>query len=485
MEMRPLLAILASLGASVLVLLTGERHRNLRELWTIGASLAKFVLVLSLLGPVLRGETVECTILRLYPGLDLCLRVDQLGLLFALTASLLWVLTSVYSIGYMRSLAYGEQTRYYACFALALSSTIGIAFAANLLTFYLFYELLTISTYPLVAHLQSPEAIRAGRKYLAYTLGSGTVLLGAIAVTHRLTGTLDFRAGGFLQGSASTEVLRALLVAYMIGCGTKAAIMPLHSWLPSAMVAPTPVSALLHAVAVVKAGVFGCLRVLGFVFGPQLLRELGATMPLGIACGATILAASAFALAADNLKRRLAFSTISQLSYIVLGVVILSPDALRGAALHLIFHAFMKITLFFCAGAIYAETHRENVSQLDGIGRRMPLTMGAFAIGSFGMVGIPPACGYLSKWFLCLGAAEASLPSLFIYLTSALLNAAYFFPIVYAAFFRSEEKGVKEASPLMVGSLVVTAAGTLALGMFPNALGVMELAGGIVREVLP
>jgi len=483
---RPLGAVLVSIGAFFLILATGEKRPNLREAWSVGAAIVKFLLVFSLRYPVLEGKIVECRLFPIAPGADLLLRVDSFGLLFGLVASFLWIFTTFYSIGYMRGLAAANQTRYFACFALALSATIGVAFSGNLITFYIFYEILTISTYPLVIHKETEEALRAGRKYLTYTLTAGVFLLFSIALTQYLAGTTGFKAGGFLDGVASPKVLTLLFVTFMIGCGTKAAIMPLHSWLPTAMIAPTPVSALLHAVAVVKAGVFGCVRILGYVFGPELLRQLGLIVPLGLVSSATIIVASVFALSADNLKRRLAFSTISQLSYIILGVALFTPDSFKGGLLHIPFHAFMKITLFFCAGAIYVTTHKENVSELDGIGKAMPLTLGAFAIGAFGMVGVPPICGYLSKWYLCVGTVEAHKPLfLGVYLSSALLNAAYFLPIVYNGFFKGEGGPVKEASPFMVISLLITAAGAFVLGIFPDfLLKVSRIASYAMTEVL-
>ncbi|MDO8785769.1 MAG: monovalent cation/H+ antiporter subunit D family protein, partial [Syntrophales bacterium] len=406
-SIRPLLAVLVSLVGAFLILLTGERSRNLRESWTILASSAKFIIVISMIPSVLEGKALEYTIISISPGLLLQFRVDAYGLLFGLLASALWIATSLYSIGYMRGLNEHSQTRYFFCFAMALSATMGIAFAANLLTLFVFYEMLTIATYPLVAHKETPEAIKAGRKYLTYTLTAGVVILLAIAITYRLTGTLDFKAGGFLEGCVSAEMLRFLFAALILGFGVKAAIIPLHEWLPTAMIAPTPVSALLHAVAVVKAGVFGCGRVILYVFGPKLLHDSGLWLILAYFVSFTIICAAMLALAQDNLKRRLAFSTINNLAIIILGVALLSPSAIKGAMIHMVNHGFMKITLFFAAGAIYVKTHKENVSELDGLGRQMPLTMGSFVIGAMGLAGIPLTCGFISKWYLCLGSLEA------------------------------------------------------------------------------
>ena len=472
-SIKPLLAVLVSLSAAALILLTGKRP-NLREAWTILAAVAKFLIVLSMAPSILSGQLLECTILTLSPGISLKFRVDALGLCFGLLASGLWIATSLYSIGYMRNLKEHAQTRYFSCFAMALSATMGVAFAANLLTLFLFYEILTISTYPLVAHKETPEALAAGRKYLVYLLSAAVFILFSIAYTYQLAGSLDFVAGGFLKGKGSPEVLRFLFLTFILGFGTKAAFLPVHEWLPSAMIAPTPVSALLHAVAVVKAGVFSCLRVIDYVFGPSLLSDLNLWLVLCYFVSFTILVASLFALAQDNLKRRLAFSTISQLSYIILGAALITPTALVGSILHMAFHGFMKITLFFCAGAIFVKTGKENISEMNGIGRRMPLTLGAFTVGAIGMAGIPPVCGFLSKWYLCLGSLEAKeIVFVLILLASSLLNVAYFFPIVYNAFFKKsegeEQSQRAEASWWMMAPILACALMSLILGLNPDA----------------
>lgn len=473
LSLRPLLAVAISLVATVFIVLSYHRP-NVREAWTLAAAVVKFFLVFSMLPDVLAGRVPEVTLPPLAPGIALVLRADPFGLFFALVASALWIFTSIYSIGYVRGLSEHKQTRYFASFAVALSSTIGVAFAANLLTFIVFYEMLTIATYPLVVHKETPEAISAGRKYLAYTLSAGVALIFAAAWTYHLTGTLEFQAGGFLAGSASPGELLALLALFVFGCGVKAGIMPLHSWLPTAMVAPTPVSGLLHAVAVVKAGVFGMLRIVGFVFGPALLEELGAWYALAIIAGATLLLASLLAFRQDNLKRRLAYSTIGHLSYIILGAALLTPHGWLGGVLHLVNHATLKITLFFCAGAIYVKTHRENVSELDGIGRQMPLTMGAFALASLGLAGVPPMNGFVSKWFLGMGALEAQQTVfLLLLLLSGLLNAGYLLPIVRRAFFERSADFARfdEPSMLMVIPLVITALLSLAMGFLPDGFG--------------
>jgi multicomponent Na+:H+ antiporter subunit D len=436
---------------------------------------------------VLGGSSIECTVFRLLPGIDLAFRVDALGLLFALGASLLWIVTTFYSIGYMRSLDEHAQTRYFACFAIALSSTMGVAFAANLFTLFLFYEGLTLSTYPLVAHKETPEARAGGRTYIIYLLGAAKVLLlTAIIVTYNLTGTLEFSAGGFFSEgvqAARPELLLALFLLYLFGFA-KCAVMPLHAWLPAAMVAPTPVSALLHAVAVVKTGVFAVVRVTLFVFGVDCMRAIGVGGVFVFLTSFTIITASVIALTRDNLKARLAFSTVSQLSYILLGAALLTPSALVGGIAHITFHAFSKITLFFCAGSIYVSSHLTEISQLGGIGKKMPWTMAAFAVATLSMIGVPPAAGFVSKWYLVIGALERdNLVVLTMLMFSSLLNAAYFVPIVYRAFFADEATANGEATevkevPLVVVPLVLTAAGSVILGLFPDLF--ITLAEGVL-----
>ena len=471
---RPFLAVLVTLITAALILFTGEKNRSLREFWTILASLIKFGIVISMVPFLLDGKILEYTIISLAPGVSLQFRVDPFGMLFGVLASALWIATSVYSIGYVRGLNEHGQTRYFFNFALCLSATMGIAFAGNLLTLFIFYEILTVSTYPLVVHKETKEAIMGGRKYLAYTLTAGVAILFAIIFIYALTGTLDFKPGGFLLGHGSPTTIIFLFVLLILGFGVKAALMPMHEWLPTAMVAPTPVSALLHAVAVVKAGVFGCLRIILYVFGPQLLHSLDLWLILAYFASFTVIVSGLYALAQDNLKRRLAFSTINNLAIIIMGAALLTPSAITGSIFHMAGHGFMKITLFFAAGSIYVKTHKENVSELDGLGRQMPLTFGAFAIGAMGVAGIPPICGFISKWFLAMGSLEAKeTVFLFVLLISALLDAAYFFPIIYNAFFKAPKEAINplldEAPMRMLIPLVITAIISFILGIFPNA----------------
>ncbi len=482
-SMTPVLAVLVSLIGAFLIVLTGRRP-NIRESVTMITALTKFLLVASMLPIILRGDVIEYTLFAIFEGLDIKFRVDAFGIFFATTACLLWIITSVYSIGYVRSLKEHAQTRYFFSFAIALSSAMGVAFAANLLTLFVFYEVLTLCTYPLVIHKETPEALKAGTKYFVYLLTTSVVFqLTAMALVYSLTGTLEFSEHGILAGH-SAGLLTLIFFMFILGY-TKAAIMPLHSWLPAAMVAPTPVSALLHAVAVVKAGVFSILRIIFYIYGIDLLSDLGLGIILAYLVSFTILLASIYALTQDNLKMRLAYSTISQLSYIVLGAALLSPSGIIGGVMHIVNHAFAKITLFFCAGSIYVATRKTNISEMKGIGRRMPVTMLAFTIGALGMVGIPLTGGFISKWFLALGSVEVNqLPILIVLLASAVLNAGYFFPVVYTAFFKDLPEGdgaIREPSKFVVVPLVLTAMGSIVLGVYPSIF--LELAEAVMEGV--
>jgi multicomponent Na+:H+ antiporter subunit D len=466
----PGLALLPSAVAAVLIVLS-RRRPAVRETWSLLGAILQTAIVAAMIPPALRGTPLVWSPLALAEGVPLVLRADPLGAFFAMVASVLWVLTTVYSIGYTRALQEHAQTRYFASFALCLFATVGLALAGNFVTFFGFFEILTVATYPLVIHKETDEAARAGRVYLAYTLTAGAALLGAVAWLHAIAGRTDFEPGGILGGhGAAPAALWGVFILCVVGCGVKAAVVPLHTWLPLAMIAPTPVSALLHAVAVVKAGVFGLARVTGFVFGPPLLREMGADQTLAALALATILLGSLAALAQDNLKRLLAFSTVSQLSYIVLGVALGAPDAFSGGVLHIASHGLLKITLFFCAGAIYVTTGIERVTELDGIGRRMPLTMAAFAVAAFLLAGLPPGLAFASKWRLLTGAMEARAWLAVATLSaSTVLNIAYFAPVVARAFRKAGNVSLCEAPPRVLAPLLVTAAAGLLLGLDPDA----------------
>jgi multicomponent Na+:H+ antiporter subunit D len=420
------------------------------------------------------------------PGLAIQFRVDPMGMLFALVSSSLWIVTSAYSIGYMRGLSEHSQTRYFSFFAVALSATIGVAFSANLFTMYLFYEMLSLATYPLVTHHQDHEARISGRKYLSFILGTSIgLVLPAMLIIYSLAGTLDFTSQGILSIGLSKSTVAVLLLMCVFGFA-KAGIMPFHAWLPAAMVAPTPVSALLHAVAVVKVGVFSIFRVITGIFGSNLLLSLNLGTVLCYIAAFTILTASLIALSQDGLKRRLAFSTIGQLSYIILGAALLSPKGQVGGLVHIAMHAFGKITLFMCAGAIFVATGKKYISEMVGIGKRMPVTMIAFFIGSLSVIGLPPTGGFFSKWYLVLGTLEADqVVMLFVLLASSLLNGAYFLPIVYRAFFCTPEESlfedkVEEAPLWCVAPLTITAIISIGLFFYPDVFRrLAEMAVGM------
>jgi multicomponent Na+:H+ antiporter subunit D len=471
------------LGAAGIV--AAGRWPNLREAVTLVTAGSLFAAVLVVLVGLLNGDMPTVVLAEPVPGIPLALRPEPLGMLFALLASGLWIVTSVYSIGYMRAKREAHQTRFYLCFAIALFGAMGVAFAANLLTLFVFYEVLTLSTYPLVAHSGTPEAVRGARTYLGILLATSIGLfLPAILWTYSLAGTLDFRAGGLLAGHVGQTEAAMLLGMFVLGIG-KAALMPVHRWLPAAMVAPTPVSALLHAVAVVKAGVFTITKVVIYVFGLDFLAGIPAERVLVYVAGFTVVMASLVALRQDNIKRLLAYSTIGQLSYIVLAALVLTPLAEIGAAVHMVAHGVAKITLFFAAGAIYVAAGKTRVSELDGIGRRMPWTMAAFAVGALSMVGVPPTAGFVSKWYIIAGAFQNDLYFVLVVLVlSTALNAAYFLPVVHRAFFRLESMAPKrehgEAPWPMVAALVFTATLTLLFFVFNGP--VVDLEKAIVRQ---
>ncbi len=486
LNLLPVAAIAAPLLASVLILLVG-RYENIREGVTITAAVAMLGAVLAMLPSILSGTRITVSLLPMVPGGDFALRVDAFGMVFALTAAVLWLLNSFYAIGYMRAQRERAQTRFYFCFAVAIAAAVGIAFSENLLTLFIFYEILTIITYPLVVHIETPEAMKAGRKYLAYLLIGGVFLLAAVVLTYVLTGTTTFVPGGFLAGSGSTIVLQVLFVLFMVGF-VKAAWMPLHGWLPAAMIAPTPVSAFLHAVAVVTAGVFGIVRIAGWVFGMDLMASLGLGTLLALIASFTIITASLFALTEDNLKLRLAYSTVSQLSYILLGVSMLSVAGMTGAMAHIPIHAFLKITLFFVAGAVIVSAGKECISDMKGIGRKMPVTALMFAAAAIGICGLPPLSGIISKIYLAVGAVEGGMPILLLILiASAVLNAAYFFPVIYTMMLERPDDEVSlvtvsEPPLIMLIPIILTVAVSVLIFFYP-AMPFMDLIDIAIAEI--
>jgi multicomponent Na+:H+ antiporter subunit D len=485
--MTPETSILVAIGiplvGALAIVLAGRISDNLREAATAITSVSLIWVVWGLLPILMDGGRPSIEVSQVMPGLSIAFTVEPLGMLFAALASGLWLINSIYSVGYMRGNKEQNQTRFFACFALALSATIGVAFAGNLFTLFLFYELLTLSTYPLVAHKGDAATVRSARIYLGVLLSTSIGLfLPAIIWTYTLAGTGDFTTGGILAGKLNDPEIGLLLGLFVFGVG-KAAVMPVHKWLPAAMVAPTPVSALLHAVAVVKAGVFAITKIIVYIFGIDFLFEASSSQWLLYAAAFTIITASLVALRQTNIKRLLAYSTIAQLSYVVMAAAILKPLAEVGAAIHMVAHAFGKITLFFAAGAIYVASKKTEIHQLRGIGRRMPWTMAAFTIGALSMIGVPPTGGFVSKWYILAGAFEANnLVAVFTIIASTVLNAAYFLPILYIVWFEREFEGGKEhgeAPFLAVLALCLTAFLTLAFFVFNGP--VIELETQVVK----
>lgn len=477
MSWAPVLVCLVSLFAVIPIVLFGEKHANLREASTLIAGIAKLMLVVGMIAPVLAGNTLYFKLFSITPNLEIAFRVDALGLLFALVASSLWIITSMYSIGYMRGHHESNQTRFYSFFAVSLSATLGVAFSANLLTLYFFYELLSMSTWPLVTHHQDKEARTGGRTYLTYLLGTSVgFLLPALIFCYVKSGgnAMEFSDGGFISTFVNGKELALVLLLFFVFGFAKAGIMPFHSWLPAAMVAPTPVSALLHAVAVVKVGAFCVVRVFTGVFEVDFLQNLEIAHVVSWIAAFTVIVSSLIALSQDNLKRCLAFSTIGQLSYIVLGVSLLSPLGQAGSMMHIAMHAFGKITLFMCVGAIFVATGKKYCSEINGLGRRMPFTFGAFLIGALSVIGLPPTGGFISKWYLLNGTLQSGQTALLVvFLISTVLNAVYLLKPIYRGFFIPAEDAqwepkFKEAPLWCVVPPVITAMVTLIVFFKPD-----------------
>ncbi|MFW6092861.1 MAG: complex I subunit 5 family protein [Pseudomonadota bacterium] len=435
-QVLPLLVLLSSFVPGLIIFMISEPYRRWRVFLNLSGAVLKVLLVGIMSLGVAQGRSYALH-LPLLPGIDFALEADSLAMLLVVLSSVLWLVTTIYAVGYLEHSRH--RRRFFGFFSICVTATVGVAMAGNLVTFLLFYELLTLSTYPLVVHRGTQVARRAGRIYLAYTLTGGTVLFGAIVWLYVLAGTTEFAPRGFVAAlpESAHGSLVAIFVLLVAGVGVKAALVPLHGWLPHAMVAPAPVSALLHAVAVVKAGVFGIVRIVQNVYGVEFSLELGVTRPLALVAAVTIVYGSLRALFQDDLKRRLAFSTVSQVSYIVLGTAVVGPLATVGGLVHLVHQGLMKITLFFCAGNLAETLGIHNVSEMNGVGHRMPWTMGAFAVGALGMIGLPPLVGFISKWYLGLGALEVGeVWVVYVLVASGLLNGAYFLPILYAAWFR-------------------------------------------------
>jgi multicomponent Na+:H+ antiporter subunit D len=473
----PLLIVATSLFSGLLIFLLPEEDVVARTTLNLGGAVLKLVLVGVMIWGVFHGHHYEAR-LPLLPGLDLVLRADAESMLFVMLSSGLWLVTTIYAIGYLEGSPH--RSRFFGFFSLCVTATVGVALAGNLITFVFFYELLTLVTYPLIVHRETEVARRAGRTYLIYTITGGALLLAGTVWLYSMTGTLEFAHRGFVAELVDTHhvSLIAIFVLLIAGLGVKAVLVPFHGWLPQAMVAPAPVSALLHAVAVVKSGAFGIVRVVSDVYGVAVTTKLGVSGPLAAMAAVTIIYGSLRALFQDDLKRRLAFSTVSQVSYIVLGIAILGPIATTGGLVHLVHQGVMKITLFFCAGNLAETLGIHKVSEMNGVGRRMPWTMAAFTIGALGMIGVPPLAGFITKWYLGMGALDAGQEwVIYVLAGSSLLNAGYFLPILYSAWFKPapdswpDERtfGRLETSWALLAPPVVTALLTLAVGLLASA----------------
>jgi multicomponent Na+:H+ antiporter subunit D len=477
-SVKLLVTLLIPLIGTVGVMLKGK-DENIREGISCVASLILFALVLSLIPDIKHNRTLVFHMFTLLPGVSITLRADAMSMIFAIVASSLWTIAVFYSMGYMRGLKEHAQTRFNACFALAIFGAIGVAFSDNLFTLYLFYEIVSVCTYPLVAHHQDEEGYHGARKYIVYlTTTAKAFLLPAMILIYVLTGTLDF-ATDISTGIFPADANKALVIMLYIFClfgFAKNGVMPFHHWLPGAMVAPTPVSALLHAVAVVKVGVFCTTRVMLYVFGVDTMSALNLGIPTAYFVGFTVLMASILALSKDNLKARLAYSTVSQLSYIIMGVALLTPAGIQGGLIHIVNHGFSKITLFFCAGAIYVAAHKKNISEMEGLGKIMPFTFGAFAIASLSMIGAPPVAGFVTKWNLLVGSIQAhQIGILLILIASTILNVAYFAPVTFKAFFGKRPEGepytgIKEAPLSMLIPILIACTVSVIIGIFPNIM---------------
>lgn len=485
----PLMILLSSLVPAVVTFFLSERNVYLRNGLSLGGAVVKLVLLAIMLSEVARGAIYELRF-DLVPGLFLLLRVDDLSLLFVTLSGFLWLLTTIYAIAYFGKSAH--LTRFFGFFSLCVAATTGIALSGTLITFFLFYELLTLSTWPLVVHKGDAKSLRAGRVYLAFTMPGAAALLVAIIWLESAVGPVEFRVAAPLANLDDWS-LRAIFALFIVGIGVKSALVPLHGWLPAAMAAPAPVSALLHAVAVVKAGAFGIVRIVYDVFGIGLVQQLTLGLPLAILASITIIYGSIRALQQTDIKRRLAYSTVSQVSYIVLGTALAGPFATVGGLVHLVHQGLMKITLFFCAGIFAERAQITRIDELDGIGPRMPWTALCFSIGAMGMIGIPPIAGFVSKWYLGIGALQAGQHWVIGVLTvSSLLNALYFLPLLYRMWFRTASDATQAAAPreyplALIAPPVVTAIAALATGLLAgSSLSPLSWATLIVeRNYLP
>ena len=473
------LALLPPLIAPLLIYIF-KSNQNIRDSIGVIGSLISFYATINITNKLMNGLSAELFLFNIFNDLSLSFNVTPLGAVFGLLCSGLWILAAIYSIGYMRGNNEKNQTRFYIFYSLSIFGALCVAWSSNLLVLFIFYEFLTFATYPLVVHKETEDSIKASRLYLGILVGSSLILfLPAIIWVWYSVGTLNFTDGGILQNSFNPSNAPILLFLFVFGIG-KAALMPLHWWLPAAMVAPTPVSALLHAVAVVKAGVFSILMVICYIFGPEFMNSSGSGTFLIWASTITLFLSSVIAITKNDIKARLAYSTVSQLSYIILGGAIATNYSLIASVSNIMMHGVGKITLFFCAGAIYVSTKITKISDLNGLGHKMPLTFFAFSIGALSIIGIPPFGGSWSKFYLLLGAAQSELTIIIIILAiSTLLNTYYLLDPVFRAFFMDKNESIKSTShPLTVYPAVCSAFIVLLLFFYIEPL--LELVNLII-----
>jgi multicomponent Na+:H+ antiporter subunit D len=493
MQLLPAFAVLFPMAAGLGLLIRHPEPRRVRNTWVVVSALLTAAAALAAIGLSVRlgGDALRCVLVSFSRYFSISLNIDGAGAVYGSIVALLWPVVTLYTLAYMEH--EDHETRFFGFWLISFGVALGIAFAEDFLSLYLFYELLTLSTLPLVMHAMDDKARYAGRKYLIYSLSGAAFAFIAVVFLLNYGTTLDFTYGGVLSpalAAGSGGTLRLVFVCAFLGFGVKAAVFPFCGWLPDASVAPTPVSALLHAAAVVKAGAFAVLRLIYYGFGADFLRGTEAQAAVMAVTIVTIVYGSARALRTPHLKRRLAFSTVSNLSYILFSLTLMTPQGMAGGLTHMAYHAVIKITLFCCAGAIIQRSGREYVYDLEGLGRRMPLTCAAFTVSAFALIGLPPLGGFAGKWMIASAAAQAggALPiaGIAALILSTLLTTLYMMTIVVRLWFpigtpdtaaleRAADPGAVMTAPL----LVLTAAGVaLALLSSPLTAFFLRVAGG-------
>ena len=456
---------------TVILMSVGGRSDKLRNALAVATSAITFLLVLSLYPFVMSGEVIQHTLFEMLPNLEISLRLDVLSFSLAAIASFIWFLCTIYSLSYMATEHGGS--RYYPVLIFTLGSCLGIFLAGDLFTLFVFFELMSLIAYILVVHEETETALKAGYKYLVMTIIGGLALFFGIILVFEIGGTVSLGINEII-GEASWLALLAF-ICFLIGFGMKAGMFPLHVWLPDAHpVAPSPASALLSGV-MLKTGAYGLFRVIFNVFSVELMQSSGWDIVLGVLAIITILLGSAVALTQNDIKRRLAYSSIGMMGYVLLGLSILNDNAITGTVFHIFSHAIMKSCLFLAAGSIIWKTGKRKISDMGGVGRQMPFTMGCFSIAALAMIGIPPLNGFLSKWTLGLGALDANLTFYaFVLMVSSLLNALYYLPIIVPAFFEIVGEGshdlkfhIQDSPPSMLAPLVILALCTIIFGLMP------------------